>query len=239
MKKLLTILLCISVFVSVCGCQSESEPKSSSSQVNNTSSVVKTPKSGSSSSLASVTVPYSSSSSLVNSHNDYTPTHYHYFSSPTCTQPGRCSCGATDGSPLGHDYSGGECRRCGAKDPSFVMPTITVPYLPETYSYYSYDNKVYTSCRISKITCTVDHITDEGVWYTFTFYGTSTYNYQGNGQSSAMKVGWKLYDSNNTVVKSGTMYSESVAVGESFAAEENIYYLKPGGKYHLDLLDVN
>ena len=48
------------------------------------------------------------------------PTHTHSYSGATCTTPAKCSCGATNGSALGHSYSNGVCSRCGGKDSSYV-----------------------------------------------------------------------------------------------------------------------
>lgn len=48
-----------------------------------------------------------------------TPTHTHSYSNATCTEPAKCSCGATDGNALGHKYSNAtcteakKCSRCG------------------------------------------------------------------------------------------------------------------------------
>jgi hypothetical protein len=39
-------------------------------------------------------------------------THTHSYSQPTCTEPGKCSCGATQGSALGHTTTNGTCTRC-------------------------------------------------------------------------------------------------------------------------------
>ncbi len=41
------------------------------------------------------------------------------FTDATCTAPKKCTeCGETEGQALGHDYSNGECNRCGAKQPA-------------------------------------------------------------------------------------------------------------------------
>ena len=48
----------------------------------------------------------SSSSSQISSSK---PTHTHKFTLPTCTEPGKCSCGATGASALGHDYKEATC----------------------------------------------------------------------------------------------------------------------------------
>ncbi len=50
-------------------------------------------------------------------------THKHSYSAATCTEPKKCSCGATEGKALGHKYSNGTCTVCGAKDPDFVSYT--------------------------------------------------------------------------------------------------------------------
>lgn len=50
--------------------------------------------------------------------------HVHSFSEATCTEPGKCDCGATEGTALGHDYKDGVCTRCGEKDPDYRMTSI-------------------------------------------------------------------------------------------------------------------
>lgn len=39
-----------------------------------------------------------------------TPTHTHSFSNATCTEPKKCSCGATDGQALGHKWIDATCK---------------------------------------------------------------------------------------------------------------------------------
>ena len=47
-------------------------------------------------------------------------THAHNFGDATCSQPQTCTvCGATTGSPAGHDFVDGKCTVCGAEDPNF------------------------------------------------------------------------------------------------------------------------
>ncbi|MBQ2746507.1 MAG: hypothetical protein IJF35_02175 [Clostridia bacterium] len=52
-----------------------------------------------------------SSSSEVTSYEN-TPSHTHSFSAATCTEPKKCSCGATDGKALGHNFVNRTCTRC-------------------------------------------------------------------------------------------------------------------------------
>ena len=37
----------------------------------------------------------------------------HNYSSATCTDPAKCSCGVTQGEALGHSFNNGSCTRCG------------------------------------------------------------------------------------------------------------------------------
>ena len=65
-----------------------------------------------------------------------TTAHTHSFVGATCTQAGKCSCGATD-APLGHSFAGAACTeaatctRCGAKGSAlghdFTAATCTAP----------------------------------------------------------------------------------------------------------------
>ncbi|MGI6280217.1 MAG: anti-sigma-I factor RsgI family protein [Acutalibacteraceae bacterium] len=70
------------------------------------------------------------------------PAHTHSFSTATCTEPKKCSCGVVEGSALGHDYKDGICTRCKAKDPNFKLTSVlqkqgkwTLQYLREKQLY--------------------------------------------------------------------------------------------------------
>ena len=47
------------------------------------------------------------------------PTHTHSFSNATCTEPQKCSCGATQGAALGHNFKDGVCTSCDSEDPNY------------------------------------------------------------------------------------------------------------------------
>ncbi len=55
-----------------------------------------------------------------------TTAHEHSFSKATCTEPGRCDCGATDGAAKGHNYSPATCvspstcKNCGDTIPGLA-----------------------------------------------------------------------------------------------------------------------
>lgn len=50
--------------------------------------------------------------------------HTHTYTAATCTKPKTCSCGATSGKALGHNYKEGVCSRCKAKDKNYT-PSYT------------------------------------------------------------------------------------------------------------------
>lgn len=69
-------------------------------------------------------------------------THTHSFSSATCTEPARCSCGATNGNPLGHNYSNGACSNCG------------ITYTSEAFGYSVGDVKTAYNSKGNSFTLT-------------------------------------------------------------------------------------
>lgn len=161
----------------------------------------------------------------------------HNWVNATCTKAKHCSnCGTTSGSELGHNFSSNnKCSRCGASPSA----KISCPTTPTTISYYGYSGK-YTSCEITKISTSLDYVGYDGLLdYEIIIEGKSTYNKDGNNQSTSMMIGYKLYDSDGIVVDSGTIYTESVAVGEKFRETKKVYDLTPGKTYKLVLLDLN
>lgn len=69
--------------------------------------------------------------------------HQHSYSSATCTEPGKCSCGATTGSALGHNYSNGICTVCGVKDPNFVSYTSVKSKVGGWHTKFLKDNTLF------------------------------------------------------------------------------------------------
>ena len=107
----------------------ESKPEStpvSSAPVSSTPSkpAESKPESTPTTSVPSGSTPSSAPSSTPSNTPSSTPSvpiHTHNYSGATCTAPAKCSCGATLGDALGHDYSlsDGKCIRCQTKDPGF------------------------------------------------------------------------------------------------------------------------
>lgn len=102
------------------------------SQSNNSSKPTVSSKPATSSSTTS------SSNSTVSSQQ----THKHTYSNATCTEPKKCSCGATTGSALGHDYKDGKCSRCGVSNLAKPKEKIKIEeeYVAKKYFVYDEEN---------------------------------------------------------------------------------------------------
>ncbi len=70
------------------------------------------------------------------------PSHTHSYSAATCTEPKKCSCGATGGPALGHDYKDGKCSRCGASNLLNPKDKIKIEeeYVAKKYFVYDAEN---------------------------------------------------------------------------------------------------
>lgn len=175
---------------------------------------------------------------------------YHNWSYATCSSPDKCKdCGTTKGSKKEHDYSrynDYKCSMCGKVDPTvqnaLAQCSLQLPTLPKSIS-YRVGSTIRSKVDVTNITYKFEYDDDGMVTLTAKFSGTKTYDSRGSGQSDACRIGWKLYDPNGNVFRTGTFSSPSVAVGESFANQEEdlIYNFEANspGKYRLEILDVN
>jgi len=111
---------------------------------------------------------------------------------------------------------------------------LDVPATPVTTSYYN-----RTTVKITDIAYTFSARSNGNVDLKISFAGIKTYDRDGNNHSEAGRIGYKLYDPEGYVAKSGSVSTTDVAVNERFRdATLNFYDLTPG-TYRLVLLDVN
>lgn len=113
MKKITAVILIFAMTVVLCSCfEQKSEPQES---------VTSSADSQSQTSASAETKSQASSASSPKN-SSKTQTHKHSFSAATCTAPGKCSCGATSGSPKGHVWASATCtspktcKVCGAAE---------------------------------------------------------------------------------------------------------------------------
>lgn len=173
----------------------------------------------------------------------------HDWEYATCTSPKRCKvCGSTEGTAEGHRYDYyGKCYSCGKVNPAvsktLASCSLSIPAVPKTVSHYSYSNKLYTSVNVTAITYKFECNNNGEISLKLYFSGEKTYDYRGAGQSDSCLIGWKLYAPNGSVIRSGTVYSPNIAMGESFSNKEEtaLFTSDKGasGAYRLEISNVN
>ena len=153
----------------------------------------------------------------------------------TETQVGACN--------HSYSYSSANCSKCGELHPNVAATSLEIPTLPLVINEYDYNNELKSSVKVTKIEVDIGRRGDnDGADITISvkFSGTKTYDKNGSGQSSSVKIGWKLYDADGNVEETGTFYAPQLAMGESFANKsENLISYSAAGKYRLEILNVN
>ncbi len=116
--------------------------------------------------------------------------------------------------------------------------SLDMPSLPRDLTYSSSSGKVYSKVNVTQMTYEFKENYDGTMCLTLYFSGQKTYDYKGDGNSSACRIGWKLYDEEGYVIKTGTCYTSALETGEKFKNEEDsIYNLEPG-HYSIKLINV-
>lgn len=119
-----------------------------------------------------------------------------------------------------------------------VSCSLELPSVPKELSYSFSSGKVYSKVNITNISYEFTESYDGTMKLSIYFTGQKTYDNEGGGHSSPCQIGWKLYDADGYVVKSGTCYTTALEKDEKFKnCEESIYSLEPG-IYSLKLANV-
>ncbi len=115
---------------------------------------------------------------------------------------------------------------------------VTIDALPQTISSYnSYDGSLSNQCQVNAITFEKNYYAYGNTFSLYmTISGTKTMTTTIANQMC--KIGYKLYNAQNVVVKSGIFYSDNVAAGESFKTRSIISASLPEGSYHLVLENI-
>lgn len=115
---------------------------------------------------------------------------------------------------------------------------VTVDALPQTISRYSsYDGALLNQCQVNAVTFEKNYYSYNNMFSLYIIVsGTKTMATTIANQGCA--IGYKLYNSQNVVVKSGLFYSDRVSNGESFTTKSIISASLPEGSYHLVLENV-
>jgi len=112
---------------------------------------------------------------------------------------------------------------------------VKLPQTPITIKYYDYRGNVRKACTVTNVRFEY-HKSGNQYYYQIFIDGEKTYDVDGNYKSSYCPVGYKLYR-NGAVVKSSTISTTDISVGERFADCYTNGFLD-AGNYELKLLDV-
>ena len=157
----------------------------------------------------------------------------HEYENAVCGKENTCvKCG--DKKILQHDLdfsSNSSCMYCGEKKFSVKLPT-----LPITVHEYDYSNNIEQSCTIVQMNVTSYSYSHVEIAFTV----KSTYHENGSNYSAYANFGWKLYDSDGTVVDSGTACSDgTIKVGEQSKGDFTAFNLKLWEEYRLEILNLS
>lgn len=116
--------------------------------------------------------------------------------------------------------------------------SVELPELPIELTDYTYSGFADYKFRVDDITYEFEENSDGTVDLRFYFSGEKTFDNDGDNYSSRCYISYKLYDSDGYVVKSDSVRSDALKVGEKQKNIESykIYNLQPG-TYRLELLD--
>ena len=122
-------------------------------------------------------------------------------------------------------------------NPSISVPPaiiITNENLPRIITEMDWNDKISTQVKITKIAYGWSGTTPR-----LLFSGEKIYDAKGENYSQNCAVGYKLFDMDDNLVDSGTYYTKSLAMGETFKNDvESLHGLEYGGFYRLEILNV-
>ncbi len=116
MRRILAILFALTLVFALVACSNEkdttSEPDTSTiqSEPESTNNTVTTDGDTTDESSSDTETLSNSTETSKPSQNEPPSMHTHNFSSATCTEPKKCSCGVTDGQALGHKWQEATCK---------------------------------------------------------------------------------------------------------------------------------
>ena len=117
---------------------------------------------------------------------------------------------------------------------------IAMPEFPIESMHISYNDTVRTRCLVNDASYTVKNwINGKAESIELQLSGEKIFDIEGDDLSQACQIGWKLYDSTDAVVDSGTLYTVDLKVGERFLNSSTYITasLEPGD-YRLEILNV-
>ncbi|MBO5324450.1 MAG: hypothetical protein J6A88_10230 [Oscillospiraceae bacterium] len=115
---------------------------------------------------------------------------------------------------------------------------VVVNSLPTTVKYFykgTNQPSLYTACSITNVAYTIG-----SVYSTVRLSGVKTYDSRGGEYGAICKIGWRLYDQNGNLLKTGDVSTPALTVGDSFTDVQVQLHttLKDGETYRLEFWSV-
>ena len=116
---------------------------------------------------------------------------------------------------------------------------IKLPDLPLTINNYYYEETPQRIIQI--INADIEYVSNDDASITAELIvkATMTYNAEGEGHSDSTSIGYKLKDSEGTVVDSGEMFIDPMCVGETVKDSMSFYELDLNESYTLEFIDTD
>ncbi len=111
--------------------------------------------------------------------------------------------------------------------------------LPVEISSFSYDDTIESTCQVEAYTCEDEMWYDGKATIAVNLTGVKTYDAEDGSVSGECRIGWKLYDSEGSVVDSGMVWTNGVKVGEKFKKCQIYLSDLAPGTYRLELLNAD
>ncbi len=150
-------------------------------------------------------------------------------------QAGNTSEGKIYFTVYGDGYSFEECD-LDIYDLPIKPVTVELPNFPISASDYYYGNEKYTSVKLTGATYEIEYGDSLNIYLT----GEKTFDCNGNNNDSICSFNWKLYDKEGYLIDSGSVYTDSISVGDKFKETITAFdCIEPGGEYRLVFTDSN
>ncbi len=116
---------------------------------------------------------------------------------------------------------------------------IKLPDLPLTINNYYYEETPQRIIQV--INADIEYVSNDDASITAELIvkATMTYNAEGEGHSDSTSIGYKLKDSEGTVVDSGEMFIDPMCVGETVKDSMSFYELDLNESYTLEFIDTD
>lgn len=134
---------------------------------------------------------------------------------------------------------GGQTEPLEVEVKNDLIINVEMPKLPMEVSAAYGDRAPYVKCIVEQIEFEENYWNEGKATGILKFSGKKTYDEDGDSYSRDCRIGWKLYDSDDNVIASGTCSTSNVETDESFKLDKSYINAEMApGNYRLEILNV-